>query len=742
MEERNYISVILPLRLRWNPYYMVGAGVAVGRGDRVRVSFAGREYVGVVANVGGVPDTDLKKVLKINGLADLPRISENELKLWEFVSDYYMCSIGEVYKTAYPAGRVSGEVAARKAEEKRTERVAAKRAELEAKISAKKDWLACKRVALNDTSAESAKAAELRGQIERGEEAVSRLEGQLRELGGERTGAEAPGTEADAGARIVLTPQQEAAAEAIRSGLAGNGTVLLHGVTGSGKTEIYITLAMEQLSRGRNVLYLVPEIALSRQLEERLRKVFGSDLLVFHSGESFAARRYVAGSMAGSRYIVLGTRSSIFLPHHDLGLIVVDEEHDTSYKQDSPSPHYQGRDTAVMMGKIHGCGVLLGSATPSLESLYNCSIGRYTLVSLTTRFFGSQDSDIEVIDTIAERRKNGMIGDFSRILLAAMRKTLSAGDQIVILRGRRAYSPIVQCKECGSIPKCPNCNVTLSYHKDRGRLVCHYCGYSEPFTGRCIECGGELEPMGAGTQKIEEEVSELFPQAKVARLDADTSGGAASIVREFADGKIDILVGTQIVTKGFDFGRLALVVVLNADSLLGQQDFRADEKAYQLLEQLRGRSGRRGERGLLMIQTSRPDHPVYGMLRGQGAVDQWLKERREFGYPPYTRIINVIVRDPNESRLGYLSSLLAGGIASALGTRPAMIPSADADACVIGPYAPVIDRISRESIRHIRIILRRDKSLMSRKKLISGAIQDFEDSRKYSGHITLDVDPA
>ena len=327
--------------------------------------------------------------------------------------------------------------------------------------------------------------------------------------------------------------------------------------TSSGKTEIYIKLALEALESGKNVLYLVPEIALSRQLEDRLYTYFGEKMLIFHSGESAASKRNVAEAVRNSEdgYIVLGTRSSLFLPHHDLGLIVVDEEHDNSYKQDSPAPRYNGRDTALMLKQIHGCSIVLGSATPSLEEMYNCRTGKHTLIELKQRFHGSDSSDIEMIDTKAERRKNGMVGNFSRKLIGHISTTLEKGGQVIILRSRRSWAPVLQCDSCGELVRCPHCNVSMSLHKN-GRLVCHYCGHTGHYDGRCSRCGGSLTSLGAGTQKIEDEARSLFPEARIARLDSDTAQSRQyekNIIRDFESGKIDILIGTQIVTKGFDF---------------------------------------------------------------------------------------------------------------------------------------------------------------------------------------------
>lgn len=517
---------------------------------------------------------------------------------------------------------------------------------------------------------------------------------------------------------------------------------MLHGVTGSGKTEIYLKLAQETLAMGKNVLYLVPEIALSRQLEDRISETF-PELLVFHSGETMSRKREVAtvlrhaGEPAeGKGYVVLGTRSAIFLPHKNLGLVIVDEEHDTSYKQDSPAPRYNGRETAIMMAKIFGANVILGSATPSLESLYNCSVGRYGLVTLNKRFYDAADSDIEIIDTIAERRKNGMIGNFSRKLIEHIGKCLGEQRQVLILRERRAYSPIVQCQECGEIPKCRCCNVSLSLHRRADgseRLVCHYCGRVYEYTGKCHKCGGELKPLGSGTQKIEEEASKLFPNARIARLDSDTAQSRkyeTDTIRKFSNGEIDILIGTRMVAKGFDFSGLSLVAVLQADSILGQEDYRADERGLQLLEQFRGRCGRRGEKGLFVIQTSQPEHPVYqsidGKLDENGTMARFLGERKLFGYPPYSRVIGVVIKDYNQARVDLLSRDLGEYLRGVLAVKVSFAPGVQNGPNVIGPYSPAIDKISNQNIRQIRVLLPKDRSLARNKETLAAAVERFE----------------
>ena len=698
MADKTYIQVILPLRLEWEPCYRLPEDVRVDVGGRVRVRFANQEYVGAVSAVDVQPQTDEKRILPILSLEEgLPKVLPDEIKFWRAVSDYYLCSIGEVYKAAYPALKIDQE-------------------EVEARI---KERLETRLERLRDKESK-ARRDDTR---ERYKAEIEALEAQLR---GEKPAQES--------VPVALSPAQETAAAATRKAFAAGKTVLLHGVTGSGKTEIYMKLAQETLAEGRSVLFLVPEIALSRQLEDRIAAVF-PDVRVFHSGVSTARRAQVASFVRTTdHYLVLGTRSALFLPHHNLGLIIVDEEHDTSYKQDAPAPRYNARESAIMLGVIQKAHVILGSATPSLESLYNAETKRFVKVYLKERFHAGEEAEIRIIDTVAERRKRGMTGSFSRKLLHEITNTLEAGEQVLVLRARRSYAPSVQCTECGLIPKCPHCHVPMSLHRGPDRLVCHYCGHTEPYTGLCPSCQGELQPLGAGTQKVEEELTALFPGRRIARLDGDTPDTEeAGIIRRFADGDIDILVGTQIITKGFDFDGLSLVAVLQADSLVGQQDFRADERAFQLLEQFRGRSGRRGKPGRIVIQTREPEHPVYMRLNGAGDTDL-LAERKLFGYPPYTRLVHITLKDNNEKRLGFLSKELRNALLAAFS-------GVDTPPAIVGPYAPAVDRIAGESIRQIRVTLARNKALTSLKRTLAQAVTDFGKERKYTAHITLDVDP-
>jgi len=818
MTDKRYISVILPLKLEWEPCYSLPDGIYDGDdarcrnreevrvGDRVKVRFANKVYSGVVSAVDIRPDTDPDKIKPITCIEEgLERILPEEIELWRQVAGYYLCTIGEVYKAAYPAVKISLEEARAatlaRAQERRARMLESMKAKVERireRIRRKEELIA---KAKEGTKAKARYEEDLTRIIRELETAQSALESAQHAdrtvttgnqttasttgktctvtTGNQTTGsttgdtdttsnqttasidiqttagttgsqgtAGKVGTPGAAGKEgtpgpgqegIMLSPAQAEAYGRVQAAFAKGKPALLHGVTGSGKTEIYIRLAQETISRGRNILYLVPEIALSRQLEERLYSHFGDRLMTFHSGETAVSRRNTSETIrsyrtTGENYIVLGTRSSLFLPHHNLGLIIVDEEHDSSYKQDSPAPRYNGRDTALMASVIHKADIILGSATPSLEELYNCECGKHALIELKERYHGSEDSDIELIDTKAERRKRGMHGSFSRRLIEHIKSTLQDGGQVMILRSRRAWAPALQCEECGEIQKCPHCNVSMSLHNS-GIMVCHYCGNRTAYTGTCTRCGGTLKSLGAGTQKIEEEAMQLFPEARIARLDSDTAQNKNEekrIIKEFSRGETDILIGTQMLGKGFDFSNLRLVAVIAADNMLGLQDFRADEKALQLLEQFRGRCGRRGSKGMFIIQTAQPQHPIYQHMTSnepQLFNTSLLEERKLFDFPPYTRIVEITFRDIYEDR----AERMAGRLASILHAR---YPG------VTGPYAPAVDKVADRYIRTIRISLPKDSRLKSGKAALMQTIRTFEKDNRYDGHITVNVDPA
>ena len=737
-----YLKVILPLKLDWEPCYSVLPGTEGGVpsvGTRVSVRFAGRKYVGVVSESDVTPDIELTKIQRIIRVEDgISPVTEVEMRLWRFVSDYYLCPVGEVYKAAYPSLKNDGEMIRSRERLRAEERLrrmnaalAAKRERLEAAVERRRAMY------------EKAVRPETRKKYL---EALTKAENELNALPLEIVAQD----DSRSYTRLPLPSlslAQQTCLEQIRGFFSKKSPVLLDGVTGSGKTEVYISLAANVLDSGGSVLYMIPEIAVSKQLGNRLKEVFGNQLALFHSGMSASARSLAVEKVRMGNCIVLGTRSSVFLPFMDLGLVIVDEEHDNSYKQETPAPRYSGRDTAMMLARFHGADLLLGTATPSLESLYNCRTGRLAKVMLRERYFGDDRTVVEIVNTAEERRKRGMKGSFSYKLIDRMKEALKGGGQILLLRSRKSYSPAVQCSRCGKIPRCPHCDVSLSWHRDEGRLKCHYCGWNQPFNAVCPDCGGHLEPLGAGTQRVVEEVSMLFPDARVARIDGDMISGSAgeeAVIRDFSQGLIDILVGTQIVTKGFDFARLSLVAVLQADSLLGFQDFRADEKALQILEQFRGRVGRRGQRGLFLIQTATPEHPVYKYVaseqRSDDLAETILAERFAFGYPPFSRIIQITLRDSDEGSATSLAAALARAIRSEFGISGLVRNQAD-QVSVLGPYAPAVDKVSNLYIRLIRVSMMKNQTLMDNKRRLASLVSDFGKENRCSAQLSLDVDP-
>ncbi len=533
-----------------------------------------------------------------------------------------------------------------------------------------------------------------------------------------------------------LSIAQEKAFDEIRLSFSKGVPALLEGITGSGKTEIYIRLAKEEIDKGRSVLYMVPEIALSRQLSERLSAVFGDRLLIFHSKQSpserFRTHKALRESGEGRGYIVLGLRSSVFLPFRELGLIIIDEEHDSSYKQADPAPRYNGRDCAMVLGKIHSAPVVLGSATPSLESQFNVASGRYSGILLKERFYGADTPEIFILDTIRESKRGKMNGLFSEQLIKEIEKTLLKGEQVLIFRNRRSYSPLVQCTNCGHIPLCTHCNVPLNYHKGKGVLLCHYCDFRIRYTPTCPACmEATLEDKGSGTEKIEEKIKEIFPFSTVARFDAEVTGSKreeSRILKEYSAGKIDILVGTQMISKGFDFENLSLVALIQADSMLALDDFRANERAFQLLTQLSGRTGRKHVRGKIIIQTAQPNHPVYKLFEaGSDTVYNQLSERKEFDYPPYVRMIKITLKDRNRERLG--------DYATQLGDILGSIRSIECS----GPFAPMADKIRGEFLLVFWLKFSRNSS-GAIKMGLKDLLASFE-CGKSSLTVATDVDP-
>lgn len=496
-----------------------------------------------------------------------------------------------------------------------------------------------------------------------------------------------------------LSPAQDKACHEIHEAFKTKEVCLLHGVTSSGKTEIYVHLIDEVLKSGRQVLYMLPEIAITTQITERLAKYFGDKLLVYHSKFPDNERVEVWNKLLyeNEPRLVLGVRSSLFLPFKDLGLIIVDEEHETSYKQQDPAPRYHARNAAIVLAGMHGAKTLLGSATPSIDSYFNAKAGKYGLVELKTRYGDCLMPEIQPVN-IKELRRKKIMKDtlFSPLLVQEMQTVLAAGEQVILFQNRRGFAPMMECKVCGWVPHCVNCDVSLTYHKKYHRLVCHYCGYSMQPPSQCPACGEhELRMLGFGTEKVEEEIAALFPTYKVERLDFDTARTRTAyerIIADFEKGKTQILIGTQMLSKGLDFGNVSVVGILNADSLMNFPDFRAYERAFQLLVQVSGRAGRRDKQGTVILQTSQPDNPLIQLVREQDykkMVDWQLAERSLFRYPPYFRLIVLVLRSRNEAVLRELSELYTGKLRERFGER------------VLGPVTPVVTRVQTLHIRKI-----------------------------------------
>lgn len=538
----------------------------------------------------------------------------------------------------------------------------------------------------------------------------------------------------------ALSAAQEKAKIQIREGLSNPGIVLLEGVTGSGKTEVYTHLIEEVLKNGRDALFLVPEIALTTQLIVRLRRFFGQRLEVYHSRftprERTTTFRRVAEEQGRGRLFV-GARSALFLPFRDLGLIVVDEEHDASYKQQDPAPRYQARDAVTMLGRLHNSPVLLGSATPSLESRWAVSHGKASHVGLTERFGGTSLPVVELVDLRKAHKQRAMEGHFSRALLDALALTLEEGKQAILFQNRRGYAPVSQCRTCGWVPECARCDVSLTYHKYLRDLHCHYCGYREVEPPTCPRCGSEeVQAKGLGTERIEEEIAEHFPDIRTARMDLDTTrsrSGHERIIRSFESGEVQVLVGTQMVTKGLDFERVGLVGILQADRMLHYPDFRALERTFQLLTQVAGRAGRRAEQGRVLIQTFDPEHWVFDHVvrhDAESMAKAELQERVSFEYPPVVRLIRLILRhrDPHLVREG--ASALAGRLRSRFGGR------------IIGPEEPVVARINDLYQRNILLKFEREASPQAVKAALKEDVAAFKAVKPFKSiRVIIDVDP-
>ncbi|HTD39151.1 MAG TPA: primosomal protein N' [Mucilaginibacter sp.] len=538
---------------------------------------------------------------------------------------------------------------------------------------------------------------------------------------------------------FLLSENQDNALTEIKEQFEQKDVVLLHGVTSSGKTQLYIRLIEDMINSGRQVLYLLPEIALTTHIIERLRQYFGSSIGVYHSKFNDNERVEVWQKVLRHEYkVVLGARSSVFLPFNDLGLIIVDEEHETSYKQFDPAPRYNARDAAIYLANTYHSKVLLGSATPSFETYYNARMHKYRLVELSERFGGVELPQTEVVSITDEMKKKTMQSHFTSVLMEDMANALANKEQVILFQNRRGYAPLLICKVCAYTPKCINCDVSLTYHKSSGKLHCHYCGYKEDAPSICPACGStHLEYKGFGTEKIEDELSMLLPKARITRMDLDTTRSKNSlqnILNDLEEKKIDILVGTQMVAKGLDFSDITVIGIINADSLLKYPDYRANERSFQMLAQVSGRAGRRGKQGKVVIQTYDPNHRVIKQVIENDYKDLYLtemEERRSFRYPPFYRIINLDIKHKNADVLYNQAEYLATELRKNFGDR------------VIGPEVPLISRIRNYYIKSIMLKFEKDGVSINRvKTVIKDIITQFQTTKLSKGSIIQpDVDP-
>jgi primosomal protein N' (replication factor Y) len=540
---------------------------------------------------------------------------------------------------------------------------------------------------------------------------------------------------------VELSDLQDQTRTNIRKSFEDSQTVLFHGITGSGKTEIYIQLIKEQLKAGKQVLYLLPEIALTTQIVERLLRIFGRNIGVYHSKYSDNERVEVwKGVLEGQINFVVGVRSSVFLPFNNLGLIIVDEEHETSYKQLEPAPRYHARDVALFLGRLHGAKTLLGSATPSLESYYLSQTGKYKYILLNKRYGSSVLPEIKLVNTRHERKNKTITGNFTSALINELTEVIDSGKQALLFQNRRGYSPFVICQNCGWIPQCEQCAVSLTYHMYKDELRCHYCGYKTYIPTTCKACSStQINTVGFGTEKIEEDMKLILPEARVKRMDLDTTRSRYSyqqIINSFDQGDMDILIGTQMITKGLDFGNVIMVGIMDADQILNYPDFRSVEKAYQMMSQVSGRAGRREQKGLVLVQTSNPEHPVFEKVINndyEGMAKVELTERKQFNYPPFSRIIEIIIKHKDRDRSYQIARTYSIEIKKNL-------PSG----MVLGPEEPLISKIRNEYLQHLIIKVERNKiNLSVLKEFLANTAITVKSTQEFrSGKIVFNVDPA
>ena len=703
------------------------------------------------------PDIGVKNIKCIYSvLDDMPMLLPQQLKLWQWMADYYMCPLGDIYKAALPAGLKAEDGYRPKTEtyvgltEKFHDEMAlnialdmVSRYEKQQKALAGylelSHWAEISGTAIPDDIKEitqtelcnvthcttpTVKSLVKRGILEIYQKEVGRLN-----TDGEFT---------PQNAKLLNEAQQEAYNQVLMQFMKKN-VVLLHGVTSSGKTEIYIHLILKALQDHKQVLFLLPEIALTVQIMERLQRVFGSRLGIYHSKYSDAERVEIwKRQVSACPYdIIIGARSAALLPFKNLGLVIIDEEHETSYKQQDPAPRYHARSAAIMLASMYGAKTLLGSATPCMETYTNAKNGKFGYVRLDKRYKDIALPKIEVVDVKDMTRRKMMKGPFSPRLLEAIQESLDNNKQVILFQNRRGFVPIVECQDCGWIPKCEHCDVSLTMHKNINLLTCHYCGYTYAIPKVCPKCGGiHLRGRGFGTEKIEDQIMELFPEAKVARMDLDTTrtkNAYARIIEDFAYGKTNVLIGTQMITKGLDFDRVQLVGILDADSMLNYPDFRAYEHSYMMLQQVSGRAGRKGKQGLVILQTKSADLPVIEQVAANDSktfYEDLDEERRLFNYPPYTRLIYVYLKHQHDNMVESAALMLGSILRGWFGER------------ILGPDKPAVARVKSMCIRKIMIKLENGIDQKKVREYLRMAQKQILQDKQYAAlQIFYDVDP-
>lgn len=679
-----YIDVILPLAIQDTYTYCVPEdcscpstpdGAIIEAGVRVVVPLGKKEVVGIVCRTyTDLPaSVDVGKIRPLTAVLDTtPVVTREQLRLWQWMSDYYLCPIGDVLAAALP---------------KKT------------------------------------------------------LDRQYLFVPPRRRTAAAT---CEVQPPYPLTEQQQRAVSEIRQAWQTKRVVLLHGVTSSGKTEVYIHLIEEELRQGRQVLYLVPEIALTTQLTDRLQRVFGEQMLVYHSRVSDvrraeAYRQVLTHDNSGKGQLIVGARSAVFLPFRNPGLVIVDEEHETSYKQQDPAPRYHARSVAIMLASQTNAHVLLGTATPSIETQFNTVTGKYGISRMTERFAGLQLPRITIIDLNRQYHRKEMYGHLSDPLVARIKEELDRKKQVILFQNRRGYAPYMQCTQCGSVPKCPSCDVAMTVHRNlRGNYMqCHYCGCETVIPSSCPECGGEMRIRGLGTERLEDEVAQLFPQARVARMDLDSTrkkDAYQEIIRSFSDHEVDILIGTQMVTKGLHFDDVSLVAVLQADSLFNQPSFRSYERAFQMLEQVSGRAGRKGQQGEVIIQTFDPQHPVFEYLCNHRTDEfyRWqIQEREQFRFPPFVHLLSLTLKHRDEQRVEEAAEALRQQLTATFGTRCSAV------------MQPSVTRIQNLHLRQVQLRIERNAPLTKAKQMLRDILRQLSATPPCKGVIIQpDTEPA